>query len=97
MRELVAARGLVAEFWERMKYNLSGTSKVSKVWEDNLVAQNLANSKGLLISSRTRHIGIQYNWFRSHISKNTIKINCIDTKEQFVNIFTKYLTRFPFE
>ena len=38
MRELVSARNLVSELAKNMKYGLSHTSLVSKVWEDNVGA-----------------------------------------------------------
>ena len=79
-----------------MKYKINKVSHVSKVWEDNTGAQNLANSKGPLMTSRTKHIGIKYHWFRSIIGPE-IEILCIDTKEQKADIFTKGLTRFNFE
>ena len=96
MRDLVSARRLMAELGERMSYKLNKVSHVSKVWEDNTGTQNLANSKGPLMTSRTKHIGIKYHWFRSMIGPDIGKL-CIDTKEQRAYIFTKGLTRYNFE
>ena len=56
MRELVSARRLVLELGERMNMDLKSVSQVSKAWEDNVGTQNLANSKGPLMTSRTKHI-----------------------------------------
>ena len=61
MRELVSAKRLVLELEERMNYDLKSVSNVSKVWEDNVGAQNLANSKGPLMTPRKKHIGIKYH------------------------------------
>ena len=97
MRELVSARRLVLELGERMNMDLKTVSKVSKAWEDNVGTQNLANSKGPLMTSRTKHIGIKYHWFRSLIQPNSIDILRIDTKQQRADIFTKGLTRYEFE
>ena len=97
MRELVSARSLVLELGERMNMNLKSVSQVSKAWEDNVGTQNLANSKGPLMTSRTKHIGIKYHWFRSKIQPNSIDILRIDTKLQRADIFTKGLTRYEFE
>jgi hypothetical protein len=96
MRDLVSARRLMAELGERMNYKMDDISHISKVWEDNTGAQNLANSKGPLMTSRIKHIGIKYHWFRSMIGPN-IKILRIDTKDQRADMFTKGLTRYNFE
>ena len=96
MRDLVSTRRLLAELGEHMSYKLENVSHVSKVWEDNTGIQNLANSKGPLMTSRTKHIAIKYHWFRSLIGPQ-IEILRIDTKEQRADIFTKGLTRFNFE
>ena len=64
MRELVSARSMVLELAVKMNLDLKGVSTVSKAWEDNVGTQNLANSKGPLMTSRTKHIGIKYHWFR---------------------------------
>ena len=66
-------------------------------WEDNTGTQNLANSKGPWMTTRTKHIGIKYHWFRSLIEPNKIEVHRIDTKRQKADIFTKGLTRFNFE
>lgn len=96
MRDLVSAWRLMAELGEKMNYKMERISHVSKVWEDNTGTQNLANSKGPLMTSRTKHIGIKYHWFQSMIGPE-IEILCIDTKEQRADIFTKGLTRHNFE
>ena len=97
MRELVSARRLVIELGDRMDFDLKNVSQVSKAWEDNVGTQNLANSKGPLMTSRTKHIGIKYHWFRSKIQPKSINILRIETKQQRADIFTKGLTRFEFE
>ena len=79
-----------------MEYDLKSVSCVSKTWEDNIGAQFFGNSKGPLMSSRTKHIGIEYHWFRSKIVPNKIEIHRIDTKVQRADIFTKGLTRVIF-
>ena len=96
MRDLVSARRLVDELGKRMNYKLDKVSHVYKVWEDNTGTQKLANSKGPLMTSRTKHIGIKYHWFRSMIG-DKIEILRIDTKEHRAYILTKGLTRFNFK
>ena len=97
MRELVSARNLVLELKKNTGLDLKEIELVSKVWEDNVGTQNIANSKGCLISSRTKHIGIKYHWFRSKVQPNKIENNQIVTKEKKVDLFTKGLTRFELE
>ena len=80
-----------------MNLDLKGASTVSQAWEDNVGTQNLANSKGPLMTARTKHIGIKYHWFRSKIKPNEIEILRVSTDLQRAGIFTKGLTRFAFE
>ena len=63
-----------------MDMDFKTVSKVSKFWEDNVGTQNLANSKGPLMTSRTKHVGIKYHWFRSQIQPDYIDMLQIDTK-----------------
>ena len=79
-----------------MNYKLDKVSHVSKVCKENIGTQNLANSNGPLMASRTKHIEIKYNWFRLMIG-DKIEIFRIDTKEERAETFTKCLTRFNFE
>ena len=97
MRELVAARGLMFELSKQMKFDQIKLSNVSKAWEDNTGAQNLANSKGPLMTSRTKHIGIKYHWFRSKIIDGETEIERITTDLQKADIFTKYSSKSDFE
>ena len=89
MRELVSAQRLLFELASRMKYDLRDISHVSKVWEDNTETKNLANSKGPLMTPRTKYIGIKYYWIRSMIKPKEIEVLRIDTKDQCADIFTK--------
>ena len=43
-----------------MNLDMNGMSRVSKAWEDNTGAQNLANSKGPFMTAQTKHISIKY-------------------------------------
>ena len=86
----------MTELEKWMNYKLDKVSHVPKVWEDNTGNQNLANSMGPLMTSRTKNIGIKYYWFRLMIG-DKIEILRIDTKEQRADIFTKVLTIFNFE
>ena len=97
MRELVSAWRLLFELGNWTEYDLKDISHVSKAWEDNNGTENLSNSKGNIMTSRTKHISIKYHWFRSMIKPKEIEFLRIDTKDQRADIFTKDLTRFNFE
>ena len=47
-------------------------------------------------SPRTKHIGIKYHHFRSHIG-TTVSIHSIDTKDQTADILTKPLYESSFK
>ena len=72
MRELVGRRGLLFELCKQMDLNYKIISKVSKVWEKITGAQYLENSKGPLITSRTKCIGIKCHWFRNKVVEGEI-------------------------
>ena len=97
MRELVATRRLVLELCSRIHFNINDASTVSCAWEDNMGTQNLANSKGSIMSPLTKHIGVKYHWFISKIQKGIIEFHRIDTNFQQADILTKGLTRLSFE
>ena len=61
MRKLVSARNFVMELKRNTTLDLKRVGFMPKAWEDNIGIQNLANSKGSLISSRTKYIGIKYH------------------------------------
>ena len=98
MRELVAGRQLQTEITIMMNMlDIHSVSFVCKTWEDNMETENLANRKGPLMTSRTKHIGIKYHWFQSMIQKNEIEANMIGTKLKKADMFTNGLTQFIFE
>ena len=80
-----------------MNLNMDNMSRVSKAWEDNTGTQNLANSKGPLMTAQTKHISVKYHWFRSMIKSGEIEVHRIPTSEQRADLFTKGLTRYLFE
>ena len=98
MCKLVSGRRLLIEFTSRIDIlHIQEVYVVCKAWEENTGTENLANSKGPLMTSRTKHIRIKYHRIRLVIQKNKIEVNRIDTKHQKAYIFTKGLTRFLLE
>ena len=61
MRDLVSVRRLVQELDTMMDFEMKGISRVYKAWQDNICTQKLVNSKGPLMTSRTKHISIKYH------------------------------------
>ena len=82
MRELVSNRSLVIKLSKITKSDLAGVATISKAWKDNIVTQNLSNSKVTLMTSSTKHICIKYHWLRSRIKLDEIEINRISTDHQ---------------
>ena len=65
-----------------MDYDHKSVPQVSKARKENIGVHYLANSKGLLMSSRTKYVGIKYHWFRSNISFAGIDIYQIGSKNK---------------
>ncbi len=66
--------------------------KVGKtvIYEDNKAAIHLAKDSAL--SQRTKHIAIAYYFIRSHIVKNRIDIQHINSRLNVADIFTKAIS-----
>jgi hypothetical protein len=67
------------------------------VWEDNSGALTLANLEPGRMTPRSKHYGVKYHWFRSHLKPNNIEVLKIKTTEQQADIFTKGLRTHKFE
>ena len=62
----------------------------STIFEDNNGALGLATAPKL--TPRTKHIGVKYHWFKSHIGEDKgILIKKIESKQKEADIFTKGL------
>ena len=67
------------------------------VWEDNSGALTLANLEPGRMTPRSKHYGVKYHWFRSHLKPNNIQVVKVDTKDQQADILTKGLRTQRFE
>jgi hypothetical protein len=94
-RDLIPMRALLHEFSQAIKLIVGDTITYSTIFEDNQGCVELANAPKLC--PRTKHIGLKYHHFRSHVARGDIKILWIDTKHQLANIFTKPLSAASFE
>ena len=90
MRSLLPLRGLFQEIATVLNINSTAPSLIkSNVYEDNNGCIKIA-SDPLKFSARTKHIGVKYHFFRSHIGPNIV-LHKIDTHDQIADIFTKGL------
>ncbi len=94
-RDLIPMRDLLHEFSKVTKLIVGDTVAHSTIYEDNRGCVELANAPKL--RPRTKHIGIKYHHFRSHVASGAIKIQWIDSKHQLADIFTKPLALSSFE
>jgi hypothetical protein len=88
-------KALLQEFANATKLIVGDTITHSTIFEDNRGCVDLANAPKL--RPRTKHIGLKYRHFRSHVARGDIKILWIDTKNQLASIFTKPLPMASFE
>jgi hypothetical protein len=69
------------------KLIVGSTVTHSMIFEDNKGCVELANAPQ--IRPRTRHIGLKYHHFRSHIENGKVSISWINTKHRLADILTK--------
>ena len=62
---------------------------------DNTSAINV--SKNPVHHSRTKHIDVRHHFLRDHVEKGNIMLTHCRTEEQLADIFTKGLSRLPFQ
>ena len=82
-------RSLLQEFSSATKLIVGDTVAHSTIFEDNKGCVDLALAPKL--RPRTKHIGLKYHHFHSHVSSGAIRIQWIDSKHQLADIFTKPL------
>lgn len=88
-RDIIPMRDLLTEFATATKLIVGDTVAHSTIFEDNKGCVDLATAPKLC--PRTKHIGLKYHHFRSHVANGAIKIQWIDSKHQLADIFTKPL------
>jgi hypothetical protein len=91
MRDLLPMRRLLQEIAKEMKLEFGKPALVhSTIFEDNNGALGLATAPKL--SPRTKHIGVKYHWFKSHIGEEQgFLIKKVESENQKADIFTKGL------
>jgi len=88
-RDLIPMRNLLQELSTATKLIVGSTNAHSTIFEDNKGCVELATAPRM--RPRTRHIGLKYHHFHSHVDLGLITIQWIDTKNQLADIFTKPL------
>jgi len=94
-RDLIPMRALLQEFSKTTKLIVGDTFTHSTIFEDNKGCVDLALAPKLW--PRTKHFGLKYHLFRSHVANGSIKIQWINSKNQLADIFTKPLSTSTFE
>ena len=61
---------------------------------DNTSAINI--SKNLVMHTKTKHIAIKYHFLRELVQDKEVRLEYVNTNEQFIDIFTKPLTKDAF-
>jgi hypothetical protein len=91
MRDLIPARHILQAIGHSMGPGIpEGAALRSTVFEDNNRCLTLATFPKM--TPRTKHIGVKYLWFRSHVGPGSgIKIIKVASENQLADTFTKGL------
>lgn len=81
-----------AQWLRKLTFDVHGeVPEKTKVWSDNQGAIQLA--KNPVFHSRTKHIGVHFNFTKDLITNKEISIAYMPTEEMIADIFTKALDR----
>jgi hypothetical protein len=65
------------------------------IYCDNTSSISISNNP--LMHSKMKHIPIKYHFLREQVAEKNIRVECVGTKDQVVDIFTKLLPGEAFE
>ena len=82
MRELIPLKRLVKEIGNYFDLKKDCTNAMSTVFEDNQSAITLA--KVPKMTPQSKHIGLNYYYFREYAGKGIIDVVHVDTKHQLL-------------
>lgn len=75
MKDLLPLKRLVGEVAGAVNLPISDVIQMkTTVWEDNAGALTLANLEPGRMTPRSKHYGVKYHWFRSHLQPNNIQV-----------------------
>ena len=86
MNEVLSLMQLMNEIHKMFEIKTPKPKIHCKMFEDNESCISMAKRRKF--SPRTKHIGIKYHHFRSHVG-TTVSIHSIDTKQQTADVLTK--------
>ena len=92
MRDILPLRTLTQEISTSIGLG-SGMTKIcpTKIFEDNTGALKLATMEPGRMTPRSKHYGVKYHWFRSHLKPNQIEIHHVESSLQRADFMTKSL------
>jgi len=97
MKELVGVMDLAKVFAEYYDLGPIESNMNVTIHEDNSGALVLANTIPPEFTPRSKFYHLETIWFREQINLRGIKVVKIETTEQLGDIFTKGLSKVPFE
>jgi hypothetical protein len=87
--DLLTMWSLLQDFSKATKLIFGNTITHSTIFINDKGCVQLASAPKL--HPHTKHIGLKYHHFHSHVASGAIKIHGIDTTHQIADIFTKPL------
>ena len=97
MKPLLHLRLMYLDISSIMDLPMEEQSMISTVFEDNQACIALATTDPPRLTPRSKHIAVQYHWFRSHLSEDTIRIRYTPSERQLGDLLTKVMTKENFE
>ena len=94
LRDVIPLLNLIADLQRVFSFTTSQALLSCSLFENNAGALALALDHKS--RPRTKHIGLKYHHFRSHVKSGLIKLFPISTFDQFADIFTKPLPAVTF-
>jgi hypothetical protein len=61
-------------------------TETTTIWEDNQSA--IAYSQNVLVSEKTKHIGLKWHFIKNHVERGTIKLRYLPNDQMVADMFT---------
>jgi hypothetical protein len=93
MRDLLPLNNLLKEIMGNIGVEGFAVAKFrTALWEDNLGALRLAHLEPGRMTTRSKHYGVKYHWFRTKLKTNDVEMSPVASAEQRADFITTYLT-----